>query len=189
MFTKSNTFDIKPCSRVLIESDKDFTVYGLIDGDKVSVHPSVNRRLRLFPAEQVDALFVEIPDGAFYTFSSVQLPSPKEKPDPIPVELPSDLRAPLSLKEEMRRFIREEFSNYAQDQGAPSFEEEDDFDIPDDEPALFSPYEVQDMNPEPDLVDYDVDREQDIPEDTSTDSKDEPVDSEEDEQPPQASVG
>lgn len=169
LFTDSNTHEIKPLSRVIFESDQEFTVYGLVDGEKVSVHPSNNRRLRLFPAEQVDALLVDIPKGGIYTVSIDQLPPPQEIADPRPVEIPLGLNRPLTLKEEMRRFIREEFSNYATTQGAPSFEEEDDFDIDDDDTMPFSKYELPEdmalMKPEPDMVDYDLE---------GTDSKDEP---------------
>lgn len=72
----------------------------------------------------------------------------KETPDPTPVAVPVGHDRPLTLREEMRRFIRNELSQQAQEEGHESFEEFDDFSIPDEEPDLTSPYTVQ-MQDEP----------------------------------------
>lgn len=172
LFTDSQTIEISPCSRINIESDREFTVYGLVSGEKVSVHPSKNRRLRLFPAEQVDALLIDIEDGGIFTFVSTPLPSPKENPDLRPVEIPMDLQRPPSLKEEMQMYIRQQFSHLAEQHDLGTFEEEDDFDIDDDDNLPYSKYEQTEemlaMKPEKDITDYSVEE--------STDSPNEPVD-------------
>lgn len=48
-----------------------------------------------------------------------------EVPDPTPVELVGS--RPLTLREQIQLYIREEFSAQRSAQGDPSFEEEDDF--------------------------------------------------------------
>lgn len=63
-----------------------------------------------------------------------------EVPDNTPVEIPSKLRLGISRADQMRRFIRQELSRKAVDDGQESFEEADDFDLPDGEPWM-SPYE------------------------------------------------
>lgn len=64
------------------------------------------------------------------------------------MELPT-LQRPPDLREEMRRFIREEISKRAEEAGEPTFEEEDDFEINESEIDLgFSEYTLVDMAPE-----------------------------------------
>lgn len=58
-----------------------------------------------------------------------------EVPDPTPVEV-GHHEEPLTLREEMRRFIRAELSNQAEHSGMETFEEADDFEV--DEPDLFT---------------------------------------------------
>jgi hypothetical protein len=79
---------------------------------------------------------------------------PKEKPDPTPVEGITARERPLTLREEMQRFIRNEASQYAQEHGQDSFDEFDDFSIDDAEPDLTSPYTLADVEDEsPDSLD------------------------------------
>lgn len=65
----------------------------------------------------------------------------REIPDPTPMEVPHDWKRPLSLHEEIRRFVRSELSRQAEAQGEESFEEADDFDV-DEDPDPLSPYEI-----------------------------------------------
>lgn len=68
--------------------------------------------------------------------------------DNTPIHLPGADK-PLTLREEMRRFIREELSAQVAATGkVGTFEEEDDFEIDDGEADLLSPYTVHDMAPE-----------------------------------------
>lgn len=76
----------------------------------------------------------------------------KEAVDDTPLHLPGVDR-PLTLREEMRRFIREELSAHAVNHEVGSFEEEDDFEIDDGEADLLSPYTVLDMAPEEGPID------------------------------------
>lgn len=68
-----------------------------------------------------------------------------EIPDPTPVEVP--LFRPLSIHEEMKRFIRSEMSRQAAEAGQESFEEADDFDVGDDD-EIVSPYEMVELKEE-----------------------------------------
>lgn len=83
-------------------------------------------------------------------FWEVEFVTPRriEKVDPKPMEVPVELARPLTMREEMQAFIRRELSRAAQNNGVPTFEEEDDFDMPEAEWA--SPYELQDLIPEND---------------------------------------
>ena len=76
-----------------------------------------------------------------------------EHVDPVPIHIPGEDR-PLSLREEMRRFIRDEISKAAVDNGVGSFEEEDDFESEEAESDMLTPYTVIDMQPEPNTVGY-----------------------------------
>lgn len=69
---------------------------------------------------------------------------PKERPDPTPIHIPGNDQ-PLTLREEMRRFVVEQVTQAAVDNGFESFEDADDFDIADDEPDLTSAYTVQEL--------------------------------------------
>lgn len=65
-----------------------------------------------------------------------------EKVDPRPVSIPIGMERPESLQEKMRRLIRDEVlqQKLAAD-GVETFEEADDFDIPDDPADPATPYE------------------------------------------------
>lgn len=75
----------------------------------------------------------------------------REVPDPRPVEWPLGLKAPLSIQDEIKRYVRAELSQAAGGAGFETFEEADDFDV-DDEELLTSPYELQEMQEERPLV-------------------------------------
>lgn len=68
----------------------------------------------------------------------------QEHPDPTPVEIPANMNSsPLTLRDEMRRFITQEVSKQAAAHGAGSFEDEDDFTEDDPDPDLITPYDVR----------------------------------------------
>lgn len=71
----------------------------------------------------------------------------QEFPDPTPVEIPLEMARPLTLQEEMKRFLVSEM-NRMRPEDAGSFEDEDDFDVYDDEPDWVSGYEFEEMEPE-----------------------------------------
>lgn len=65
-----------------------------------------------------------------------------EKVDPRPMSLPIGMERPETLQEKMRRLVRDEVFNsrLAQD-GVETFEEADNFDVPDDPIDPTTPYE------------------------------------------------
>lgn len=80
-----------------------------------------------------------------------------ETPDPTPVEIPVSCERPLTLRDEMRRFINSELSIQAQEHGAETFEESNDFDVDDIEQDLTSQYTVSELVPEPEMPKDDLD--------------------------------
>lgn len=92
---------------------------------------------------------------------------PGEVPDPVPIHIPG-AETPLTLQEEMRRFIRTEISRAAvASEDAESFEESEDFsDDEDGQGDLLSQYTVIELHPEDN--DYGIDEKtetkgQDVP--------------------------
>lgn len=71
----------------------------------------------------------------------------QEIPDPTPVSLPHGWERPLSLHEQIKRFIRSEMSQQAQLAGEETFEEADDFEV-DEDPDPLSQYEIPEAAPE-----------------------------------------
>ena len=69
-----------------------------------------------------------------------------EIPDKTPIEVPT-MHRPLTLREEMQRFVRQELSQQMQNRGMESFEEADDFEIDDfeDEPDMTTGYTVHEL--------------------------------------------
>lgn len=64
----------------------------------------------------------------------------REVLNPLPTVTNTDIRPP-SLQEQIQRLVRTELSRQVQQQGAETFEEANDFDVPDDDiPADTSPY-------------------------------------------------
>lgn len=71
----------------------------------------------------------------------------QELPDQTPAAVPHGWERPLSLHEQIKRFIRSEMSMQAQLQGEESFEEADDFEV-DEDPDPLSQYEIVEAAPE-----------------------------------------
>lgn len=65
-----------------------------------------------------------------------------ETPDPRPMAVPVGFTAPPSLIEMIRTYVRRELSQNAVKHQAESFEEADDFDVPDDPVDPSSPWEL-----------------------------------------------
>lgn len=80
-----------------------------------------------------------------------------EYPDQTPVHIPgvTDKPAPLSLREELQRYVRQEMSRQAQEQQLESFDEADDFEVDDEEPDLTTEYSVTEMSPPPGSISLD----------------------------------
>lgn len=68
----------------------------------------------------------------------------RELPDATPIAVPLGARKPESLVEMMRRLIRQDMSLHAADQGRETFDEANDFEVPDEDPEL-NPTEFETM--------------------------------------------
>lgn len=71
-----------------------------------------------------------------------------EPVDNTPVEIPTRLRLPSNRVEQLRAYIRAEVSRASQEQGAETFEEADDFELDDEAPEPYTPYEMHDLEPD-----------------------------------------
>lgn len=67
-----------------------------------------------------------------------------ESPDRTPVAIPEGFGTPLSLEDRLRMFVRQELSQAASEEGRETFDEADDLEF-EEEDALLSPFQVQDM--------------------------------------------
>lgn len=67
----------------------------------------------------------------------------RQLPDPRPVEWPTELKRPLSMADEIKRYVRLELSRRAEAVGVETFEDADDFEVDDDDLVLSSPYELE----------------------------------------------
>lgn len=68
----------------------------------------------------------------------------KEVLNPKPIAIPSGLKRPLTLQEQIQRLIKTEMSTQVQAQGHETYEQANDFDVPDDLPEPASHYELMD---------------------------------------------
>lgn len=60
----------------------------------------------------------------------------REIPDPVPMEVPAGYAKPESLTDMMRRMIRQDMSSFAEQHGAETFDEANDFEMGDDDAEL-----------------------------------------------------
>lgn len=67
--------------------------------------------------------------------------------DQTPVNVPIKWKAPLPLNERIKQMVRQEASQWAQQQGNETFEDADDFNVPDDPPDPSTPWE-EDFDPQ-----------------------------------------
>lgn len=59
-----------------------------------------------------------------------------DRVDPRPVAVPAGMKLPETAEQKMQRMIRVELSKQAQEAGFESFQDANDFDVPDDDPTL-----------------------------------------------------
>lgn len=74
-------------------------------------------------------------------------PDGKEVHNPVPVALHTGLNRPHTLSEQIDRLVRVNLSRQMAAQGIETFEEANDFDVPEDD-VIVSQYEVTEMTPE-----------------------------------------
>lgn len=139
--------------RYSVVCDKAFVVYGLRDGKRKVVlgpHRVDELRVSFVLPNSCNGFEVDTGDIAHWSWYSSE--SDPEELDPRPVAFPvSD--APVSLSDQVRELVQVHLSNQAAKQGMETEEEADDFEVPDEEPEISSPYEFvelqDDFVPEP----------------------------------------
>lgn len=95
--------------------------------NKLKVTPELFQELKALNTSYIDENFHEVPS-------------------PVPEEIVVNKRPP-SLKEQIQRLVRVELSQQVGDQGMETWEEANDFDIPEETDPI-SGYEIHDMIPE-----------------------------------------
>lgn len=82
---------------------------------------------------------------------------PYEEPDPTPVAIPAGARVPLTLEQQMLKFLRSQaLQAELERRGIETEEEADDFDMPEeDDLDFFSNHEYVDMQEEGEPVPWD----------------------------------
>lgn len=63
----------------------------------------------------------------------------RELPDSTPLEIPAGMKRPESLKDQIKRLVRTNISQFAEAEGAESFDEANDFDMEEDDDAELNP--------------------------------------------------
>lgn len=117
-----------------------------VDGERLLTLPRSCGSFSCVPDRKVD-----------YEVVCMESQTRQETPDPTPVTVGIPLERPLTLQEEMKRFIREEISQAAEVAQAGSWEDEDDFDV-DEDPSPISAYELDEMQEEELASNYDPDQ-------------------------------
>lgn len=92
---------------------------------------------------------LEIETEGYWTYVTEDLGPEKNNGIPHSIAVPEEYEKPLSLREEMRRYIRSEISAVASQQGMETLEEANDFEVDDDDDDILSPYEVVEMEADP----------------------------------------
>lgn len=81
-------------------------------------------------------------------FDRMGLPGDYENLDLTPIEMPLHAQKPMSLQEEMARFIRAEISDQSAANGRDTFAEDDDFEEEDPDTLNLSQYEMEEIQEE-----------------------------------------
>lgn len=72
----------------------------------------------------------------------------RQIPDTTPVAVPLAYRGGQTMEDRLRMFIRAQLSQHAAEAGHETFEEASDFDVPDEEELILSPYEIPEGQPD-----------------------------------------
>lgn len=135
-------------TQVSLSFTGEFKIYGLYEGERVEILApnNINDRAAKLTLRTLNSIEIICGKSVDWTYDLKPMSDGKEYPDPRPVELTIAANRPLTLREEMQRFIRTEVSLATELAGGTSFESEDDFDVEDDFPT--SEYELTEMQEE-----------------------------------------
>lgn len=149
MHTGPSVVDVRRRSEILMTFDGPFTVYGRdADGKTVSILGPIStdyRRLRCCVGDEVRSLEVKCGKNTKWVYTETFRHDPEEV-DATPVEVGVQPR--VTFEDQVKRYVREELARRVSEEGAETFEEADDFDVPEEEPDFVSQYEMTDMEEE-----------------------------------------
>lgn len=134
--------------RIRFMSDGPFTVYATDREDQVKavLGPSSTDGRQLViggPIPGASSLTVTADDATMVSWTYTDY-CRKHSPDQTPVAIHVD-NAPDSMEDMVKRMIQTEFSKWAEKRQHGSFEEEDDFDVPDEDDWAPTAYEFTEM--------------------------------------------
>ncbi len=130
---------------ITIRSAGTFMVYAMENKKRSMILGPLNvneRILRYKLPNDIGTIFVKTEKSTEWTFEWTYIDR-SESLDRTPVEMPIGYQQPETLASQMRRFIKDEVSKQAVAENMGSFEEEDDFEMPDELPL--TNYEMTDM--------------------------------------------
>ena len=145
MQTGPGNVKIPPGCRLVIRCSKKFTALGLDAHQELKAilgpRAEGDRTLTRIVPPDVCTLKMQTPKTAHWSYETTDRHQGEDL-DLTPVEIPVDT-GPLDYHAEMRRIVRDEMSLAADAAGKETFEEADDFDLEDDDPA--TAYEITQM--------------------------------------------
>lgn len=127
----------------IVKATGPITIYECDGEDRLDILCHTDGMNPIFKISVNQGIEVVCADSITWSIAPVRVPVSRERPDPVPFAV-TEVK-PLTLKEEMQRFIRSQMAAALAPSGeVESFEEANDFDV-DDDVDLMSPYEVLDM--------------------------------------------
>jgi hypothetical protein len=140
--------DVPADTQVNIEGAHDFIVYQMVENKPVRIIGRSAERKAKVKIRQDMQISIESVDGSFLSYDGFPIPSVYDPADPIPFEVPDENRGHLTLEEKLKAYLAEMVRDRygAESEEMDTFEDAQDFLIPDDEDILTG-YEVQDMEP------------------------------------------
>lgn len=143
VFTGSANVNV-PKGHVRVRSDGPCKVYEVDGSSTIPVGQTANGFLAL-PSQTARKLQIKGSPKTCFVVEIVDC-GQSDPHDSTPIEVPLGALQP-SFEDEIRSYIRNELSQQLEKAGLPTFEEEDDFDVPEDD-EWHSPYELKEMQEE-----------------------------------------
>lgn len=146
--TGKHDFEFLPDVQYFIQSERDFSILELDESGNPSkvVATSLHGKLRFICRDHFLGL-VNVPDGYHWSIDTRYIKSPFENADPVPVEVPEDVKSPETLQDKLQRMLAGMIAErYGRDSDEmETFEDAMDFDMEDEDTPLTSRYDVTDM--------------------------------------------
>lgn len=153
--TGSQAFDFPENARVKIMAEGSVSVFSINEDGENEKFLCSGEKVLAFRTKDSFTGFISVPNGNHFSVDVFTIEDASDKADPIPVELPEEMKIPETLESKLHRMLAGMIAErYGTDSNEmETFEEAMDFDVDDTEPL--SGYEVQDMVPEVPNPEYD----------------------------------